>query len=264
MKNIIFIHGMFQNPKSWENWITYFSAKGYNCIAPAWPYHEGEPAYLRQSPDPELGELELETIIDDFQDIAARVEDPILIGHSVGGLIVQILINRGFGKAGVCIDSVAPNALLSFDWGFFKNSLLIVNPFKDDTPFYTDLESFHESFCNTMTMEETQKAFDAYATHDSRNVLRDCMGEAGKVDFDLPHAPLLFIAGEEDKIIPADLNEKNSDAYTDEGSLTYFEKFPNRGHFICGQPGWEEVAESVADWLQREEVSGGGVTLENN
>ncbi len=252
MKNILFIHGMFQNPRSWEKWIAYFTAKGYNCIAPAWPYHDGEPAELRNNPAPQLGDLGLQDIVDKFTSIASGLDNPIIIGHSVGGLIVQLLINKGIGAAGVCISSVAPNAMLAFDWGFMKNSALITNPFKGNAPFEMDLESFHASFCNTMTMEETEQAYAAYATHDSRNVLRDCMGEAGQVDLDLPHVPLLFIGGEKDEIIPPELNEKNAEAYTDEGSLTYFEQFPGRSHFICGQPGWEEVAETIADWLEEQ------------
>ena len=102
-----------------------------------------------------------------------------------------------------------------------------------------------------MSMEETRAAFDQTATHDSRNVLRDCMGPAGKIDVDLPHAPLLFVAGEEDAIIPASLCEKNAGAYTGPGSTADFKAFPGRGHFICGQPGWEEVAHFVLEWVQR-------------
>lgn len=252
MKNIIFIHGMFQNPKSWQNWQNYFTERGYNCIAPAWPYHKGEPADLRDNPAHELGDLSLQEIVNEFTDIASAIDSPILIGHSVGGLIVQLLINKGIGSAGVCISSVAPNAMLAFDWGFMKNSALIANPFKGSEPFVMDLETFQNSFCNTMTEEETEEAYEAFATHDSRNVLRDCMGEAGHIDLDLPHAPLLFVGGEEDRIIPASLNEKNAEAYTDENSEIFFEKFPDRSHFICGQPGWEEVAESVYDWLEEQ------------
>jgi pimeloyl-ACP methyl ester carboxylesterase len=252
MKNIIFIHGMFQNPKSWDKWSAYFTEKGYNCIAPAWPYHEGEPAQLRANPSPQLGDLSLQEIVDEFTDIACGVESPILIGHSVGGLVVQLLINKGIGAAGVCINSVAPNAMLALDWGFMKNSALIANPFKGNQHFEMDLEGFQGSFCNTMSPDETKVAYETYATHDSRNVLRDCMGEAGTIDLDLPHVPLLFIAGEKDQIIPPELNEKNSEAYTDEASLTYFEQFTNRGHFICGEPGWEEVAQSVYDWLEEQ------------
>lgn len=254
MKTIIFIHGMFQNPKSWEKWVAYFNKKGYKCIAPAWPYHEGEPANLRKNPDPGLGDLRLQAIVDEFEKVVSKSEDAILIGHSVGGLITQILINKGLGKAGVCIDSVAPNRMLAFDWDFFKNSVTIANPFKGDEPIYTTVESFHEAFCSPMSKEDSKKAFDEFATHDSRNVLRDCMGEAGEIDVAQAHAPLLFIGGEEDKIIPAELNQKNADAYTDENSISHFKSFAGRGHFICGQKGWEEIADYVHNWLQHELV----------
>src|SRR3569833_2285959 len=133
---IIFIHGMFQNPKSWDNWITFFKARDYECIAPAWPFHEGQPADLRSFPPEQLGDLELNDIVNLMEDIAnCEEEKPIIIGHSVGGLIAQLLGSRGFARMGVAIDSVAPNAMLSFDWGFMKNSALIANPFKGDDPF---------------------------------------------------------------------------------------------------------------------------------
>lgn len=251
---IIFIHGMFQNAKSWDKWVEYFTAKDYNCIAESWPLHEGEPAGLRTNPPAGLGNLRLATITDKFRQLAAdQTEKPILIGHSVGGLIVQVLVNEGLAKLGVPVSSVAPNAMISFDWGFIKNSAMITNPFKGDDPFLMDLEGFHESFCNTMTLEATQEPFERTATHDSRNVLRDCLSEDGRVDLDLPHVPLLFIAGEEDQIIPYELIEKNSKAYTDEISRTDYRKFEQRGHFICGEPGYEEVISAVSDWIEQTE-----------
>jgi pimeloyl-ACP methyl ester carboxylesterase len=253
-KTIVFIHGMFQNPESWDKWINHFNQKGYECIAPAWPLHDGSPVDLRDNPPAGLGDLHLQPIVDHFEKIVSALpEKPILIGHSVGGLIVQLLVQKGLAEMGVPIDSVAPNAMLALDWGFMKNSALITNPFKGNEPFYMDLESFQSSFCNTMPPEETQIAHNETATHDSRNVLRDCMGEAGELDLDLPHVPLLFIGGEADEIIPYDLNQKNADAYTDEISITDFKAFPNRGHFICGQTGWEEVADYIGNWLQAHE-----------
>lgn len=249
-KTIVFIHGMFQNPVSWEKWTAYFNAQGYNCISPAWPLHEGVPADLRTFPPAGLGDLELQTIVTEMERVVSALpEKPIVIGHSVGGLIVQLLAQKGLIEMGVPVDSVAPNAMLAFDWGFMKNSALIANPFKGNEPFEMDLESFKASFCNTMSDEATREAYEHTATHDSRNVLRDCMGEAGQIDLDLPHPPLLFIGGEEDEIIPHDLNKKNAEAYTDEVSITDFKAFPNRGHWICGQDGWEEVAAYINDWL---------------
>ncbi len=255
MKTIVFVHGMFLNPKSWSNWISYFEERGYHCIAPAWPLHEGEPSALRANPPAGLGSLSLNTVVEHIASIVADLpERPIVIGHSVGGLIVQLLAARGLIEAGVPISSVAPNAMLSFDWGFFKNSASITNPLKGDDYFPMSAEGFHDSFANTISEAASNLAYEQYATHDSRNVLRDCMGPAGHIDLKQPHVPLLFVAGEEDQIIPAKLNHKNAAAYTDEGSSAEFMSFPHRGHFICTQNGWQEVADGVAEWLEEIET----------
>jgi pimeloyl-ACP methyl ester carboxylesterase len=250
MQQIVFVHGMFQNPRSWELWIRYFSERGYNCIAPAWPLHEGDPATLRASPPPGLGRLALDDVVAEIEKAVARFDRPIVIGHSVGGLITQILLNRGLASIGVAIDSVAPNGMLDFDWGFIKNSAVIANPLKGDEPIYMDAETFHGSFANTLTPEAAARAFAEFATHDSRNVLRDCMGEAGRIDLGAPHGPLLLIAGEKDEIIPPDLTKRNFDAYHNADSVTFFKEFLGRSHYICGEPGWEEVAAYVHQWLE--------------
>lgn len=258
MKTIIFIHGMFQNAKSWDGWVQYFTPKGYNCIAESWPLHGGEPSNLRNNIPENLGDLRLEEVIDKY---AALVRDTdqeaILIGHSVGGLIVQSLLNKGLGSMGVCISSVAPNRMLSLDWGFFKNSISIANPFKGDQPFEMTPEGFHASFCNPLTKEESDKFYQQTATHDSRNVLRDCMLETGHIDLEKTDAPLLFIGAEKDEIIPPQLNEKNANAYR-EGQAD-FKEFPDRGHFICGQPGWEEIAGYAAQWISSHETNTGSL-----
>jgi pimeloyl-ACP methyl ester carboxylesterase len=250
MKTIVFIHGMFQNNKSWAKWINYFEQLGYTCIAPAWPLHEGEPKALRESPPAGLGDLRLDEVIMKMTDIVSGLDErPIVIGHSVGGLITQILANRNLVSMGIPIASVAPNRMLSLNWDFFKNSVEITNPFKGDEPMYTDLKSFHASFCNTLDADAAAAAFEETATHDSRNILRDCMLSAGEVDLELPHAPLLFIGGEEDKIVPCQLVEKNSKAYKDKASITAYKQFRNRSHYICGEPKWDEVADYVAEWV---------------
>jgi pimeloyl-ACP methyl ester carboxylesterase len=251
MTQIVFVHGMFQNPKSWDNWVRYFSDKGYDCSAPAWPLHDGDPKALRDNPPAGLGELSLDAIYASIEATVAGLDKPVVIGHSVGGLIAQKLLADGHVSGAVAISSVAPNAMLDFDWGFIKNSAIITNPLKGDEPVYMDAKTFHGSFANTLSEEQAAVEFERTATHDSRNVLRDCMGPSGKIDLSRPHEPLLLVGGEKDEIIPADLNEKNFKAYDNAGSVTDFREFPNRSHYICGEPGWEEVAAYIDNWLQQ-------------
>ncbi|MDR5777612.1 MULTISPECIES: alpha/beta hydrolase [unclassified Caballeronia] len=252
MPRIVFVHGMFQNPKSWEKWVAYVTSKGHECIAPAWPLHEGEPRALRENPPEGLGDLKLSDVISVIERVvSAESEKPILVGHSVGGLITQILLNRGLIAAGIAIDSVAPNAMVDLDWGFIKNSTVIANPLKGNEPILMDAKTFHGSFANTLTEEQAAREFETTATHDSRNVLRGCMGPDGKVDVDAAHGPLLLIGGEEDQIVPAHLTEKNFKAYADRNSVTEFQSFQGRSHYICNEPGWQEVADVVLSFIER-------------
>ncbi len=164
---------------------------------------------------------------------------------------MQLLASRGIGSAGIPICSVAPNRMLSFDWGFFRNSATITNPLKGDDPFPMDAEGFHKNFANTLSREASDAAFERDAVPDSRNVLRDCMGDDGKIDVERPHVPFLFIGAEKDEIIPAHLVERNARAYTDPTSRSDYMSFSNRGHYLCGEPGWEEVAKHIANWLEQ-------------
>jgi len=250
MRQIVFVHGMFQTPKSWGNWIGHFSARGFACLAPAWPLHEGEPRLLRADPPPGLGKLTFAEVVLAVEKAIAGLDRPIMIGHSVGGLVTQVLLNRGLISAGIAISSVAPNAMLDFDWGFIRNSAVIANPLKGDDPVCMDAETFHGSFANTLSEAAATAAFDDLATHDSRNVLRGCMGPDGRIDLAAPHGPLLLIGGEADEIIPGDLTRKIYDAYADNGSVTTLKVFAGRSHFICNEPGWDEVASFAELWLK--------------
>jgi len=250
---IVFIHGMFLTPKSWEPWERYFTQRGYRCLAPAWPWHDGDPTTLRERIPVETGHLAFRDIVEELTALCKGLpEPPILIGHSVGGLVVQVLVNRALAKAGVCISSSPPNGMMTLDWDFLKGSALIANPLRGDKPYVMTEEEFGERFCNTMTAEQTRAAYLKYAVHESRNVLRGSLGPAGHVDLSREHAPLLFIAGDRDRVIPEKLDKKNADAYAPGAGVVDFKEFPGRGHFILGEPRWEEVAAYVDGWLLAE------------
>lgn len=250
MRQIVFVHGMFQNPKSWGQWVSYFGARGYQCLAPAWPLHDGEPAMLRANPPDGLGEFDLKGVLSSVEQVLLDLDAPIVIGHSVGGLVAQIMLNRGLAGTAVAISPVAPNAMVDLDWDFIKNSATIANPLKGNAPVEMDAKTFHEVFANTLNEAEATAAFEQFATHDSRNVLRSCLGPDGHVDFERDHGPLLLIGAEKDRIIPAHLVEKNAEAYEDSAGSVSHREFPGRSHYICGEPGWEEVAAHIAHWLE--------------
>ena len=250
---IVFIHGMFLTPRCWRGWRRFFRERGYRCLAPAWPWHEGDPRILRERIPVETGHMELRDVVEKCHALCAGLrEKPVLIGHSLGGLVVQVLVNRGLAKAGVCIESAPPNGMLTFDWGFLKSNAAIANPLMGDAPYMISEREFGERFCNTMTKEQIHEAYMKYAVHESRNVLRGSLGAAGRVDLTREHAPLLFIAGDQDRVIPDKLEQKVAAAYAPSAGVADFKEFPGRDHFICGERGWEEVASYVEGWLMAE------------
>jgi pimeloyl-ACP methyl ester carboxylesterase len=251
-RDVVFIHGMFMNPKSWKGWVERFSAKGFRCHAVAWPGHDGEPAELRRSPPPILSRLTLGDVLQTHRTFLETLSGkPILIGHSVGGLVAQRMLNEGRAAAAVAIDPAPPKGIITVKWSFLKANLPVVNPLAGNEPFQFTLEQFHYAFCNTLSIEETRPLFDAYVVPESRRVARGPAGRDGVIDFSKPHEPLLIIGGEEDHIVPWSLNQKNYKAYQDDRSIRDFKLFPGRDHALCCQKGWEEIADFTHEWLQR-------------
>ncbi len=251
-KTIVFIHGLFMNPKSWDSWKKYFEAKGYTCYAPAYAYHEGEPSDLRKIINADLGKLTFGQVIDSLAKFIDKLpEKPILIGHSMGGLAVQKLISMNKGVAGICIDAAAPKGISSFKWSFLKANIPTINPFKGNSVCMPTVKWYNYAFCNTMTMEQTEVEFNKFVVPESRNIPRSSTKKDGYIDLKKPHSPLLFIAGEKDHIIPSSLNRKNFEAYKDKDSKKDFKEFPGRTHYICGQPNWQEVADYISIWINK-------------
>ena len=149
-KTIVFIHGLFMNPASWENWISFFEEKGYNCHAPAYAFHDGDPTYLRNNINPDLGKMTFGQVVANLAEYIDKLpEKPILIGHSIGGLAVQKLIGMNKGVAGICIDPAPPKGIFSLKWSFLKANLPTINPIKGDSVFLPDIKWFNYAFCNT-------------------------------------------------------------------------------------------------------------------
>jgi pimeloyl-ACP methyl ester carboxylesterase len=251
-RHIVFIHGMFMTPLCWEKWIDYYQAKGYTCIAPAWPGREQLIEVQRSKhPDPELGRLKLRDVVERMQtSIASLPEKPVLIGHSMGGLVVQLLLQRDLAAAGVAIDPAPPFGVLTTAWSFVRANFPAINPFVPVTrPVKMSFEQFQYAFVNTLPTDQQRLAYDRYVVPESRGVPTQSLTPVARVDFKKPHAPLLITAGEKDHIIPASLNRTNYERYRSGSSVTDFKVFPGRDHYVIGEPGWQEVADFALSWL---------------
>jgi pimeloyl-ACP methyl ester carboxylesterase len=251
-KTIVFLHGMFMTPLCWEQWVNHFQAKGYKCIAPAWPGRDKPIDSLRKNhPDPQVGRLTLSDVIEHLANTIKKLDEkPILIGHSMGGLIVQILLQKNLATAGVAIDSAPPAGVFTTKWSFLKSNWPMITPFVSrHEPRHMSFEDFQYAFVNTFPLAEQQAVYERYVVPESRMVPRESLGGIAKIDFKKQHAPLLLIAGSNDNIIPPSLNKANYEKYRQSFSVTDFKEFAGRTHFIIGQTGWEEVADYVLTWL---------------
>lgn len=249
-ENVVFIHGMYMNGLSWGDWMAVASKRGYSPSAPSWPHHDGSPAELRAHVDPALGKLRFAAVVDRYKQIIdALPERPVLVGHSVGGLVVQKLVNEGYAAAGVAIAPAPPPGVFVASRHFVKANFPHINPFAGNAPIVMTRERFHYTFCNTMTRHASDEAFDRYVVPESRNIPRSTLTKEASIDFAAPHAPLMLIAASDDHLTPLALIEKNTKAYGEAGQAVEFRAFENRSHYICNQPGWEEVAEYSFEWL---------------
>ena len=243
---ILFVHGMYMNAHSWKPWIARATQRGLTATAVSWPYHQGEPDERREHIDPRLGRLTFGAVV---ASLKAHIDDmpehPILIGHSIGGLAVQKLLNDGYGRAGVAISPAPPLGVLSLAPDFFKANWPHLDPFARDKPVVMTRERFHYTFCNTMTRDESDEAYELYVVPESRNVPRTTLTRQGYVDFSRDHVPLMLIAGDSDHLTPAAMIHRNARRYE---LLVDVREFPGRSHFICNQDGWEEVADAAFDF----------------
>ncbi|MET0393799.1 MAG: alpha/beta hydrolase [Chitinophagaceae bacterium] len=256
-KNIVFVTGAFVHNSCWDEWQTWFENKGYTTIAPAWPFKEAANAAAlrnRQPNDTDLAALTLSELVDHYAGIVKSFpEKPIVIGHSLGGLITQIIVNRGLAAAGVAIHSVPPQGIFPYEFSFLKAGWRALGLFTSLKKTYLmSFKTWQYAFVNRMPLEAQKAAWEKLTIPESKTVARGGLTKAAKVDFKKPHAPLLLTSGSTDTIIPAHLNNRNFKKYKkDNGSVLDYKEFPDRNHFVLGQPGWEGDAQYVLDWLQQ-------------
>jgi len=257
---IVLIHGLWMTPRSWEHWVTHFQAKGYEVLTPAYPGFEIEVEALRENPDI-IANCTVPETVDHLASVIQSVEKPpIIMGHSFGGTLTQLLLARGLGSAGVVVDS-APTEGVRVNPLSQARSLFpaLKNPANIHKAVGFTPEEFHYAFTNTLSAEDSKVAYDRYAIAAPGNwvwayglIANFKPGHQETwVDYDADRAPLLFIGGEKDHIMPPSVNKSNAKHYKKSPALTEYHEFEGRDHWTCAAPGWEDVADYALAWAQK-------------
>ncbi len=249
-RTIMLIHGAWLNSRSWEGFKARYEAKGYTVVAPDWPHDEGDPADLRARPRKALAKSGQRNIIANYERlIRALPESPILIGHSLGGVIVQHLLDRGLGVAGVAIDPaptpgvpLGPQAIVSALPVFGD----LLSAFRVKT---MSRRFFGTRFAQTLPDHLKDDHFARYIVPTAGKVYWDGVINAIGIDWRNPaRAPLLIMAGGEDRIADASMAKAIFRKQKRAPSLTEFKLWPGRSHWTGLEPGWEAVADFALDW----------------
>lgn len=258
-KDIFFIHGAWVTSACWEPLMGYFDGRGYRVSAPPWPGKAGDLETQRANPSIDLIGLGVEDIVHHYQSLLDGLADPpILVGHSFGGLFTQILLDRGYGAAGVAIDSAPPRGVFAYYPTAFRSlgrvlftwrgwSRVLVMPFSD----------FRYAFANCLPEDAARAAYDSHVVPETGRIFFQSAlapldpNSPTRVNFaNRERAPLLLIAGGSDHIVPPQVNRANFKAYRASTARTDFKEFPGRCHWTIAQPGWESLADAIQQWLE--------------
>lgn len=253
MPPVVFIHGAWMTPLCWEGFQSRFETQGYKCLAPAWPYDDRSVEGLRANPAPELAGLGVTDIVNHYASIIAGLDEPpILVGHSLGGLFVELLLDRGLGVAGIAIDPAPPRGVLpgpkalkaSFHairrWRAWRRTLTI--------PF----ERFRWGFVHAQPEDEQRAVYERHVVPTpGRLFFQAAFGRGTRVNFSKnDRAPLLLIAGKLDRTVTPGMVRAAHRKYRRSTSITELREFPARTHWLLAAPGWEEIADSALEWLR--------------
>lgn len=257
---IVLIHGFWVTPHSWEHWVARYESQGHTVLAPAYPGLDAEVEALNADPSP-LEALTVEAIVERLEAaIAPLQQPPILIGHSAGGVFTQLLLDRGFGAAGVAINSAPTEGVRVLPPSQLKATFSILShPSTRHKPVPFTPEQWHYAFANTLDEEGSRELYDRYHVPASGAIFWESVlanvkpgHQATYVDYhNDERAPLLFITGSEDNLMPPSIQHSNARHYKSD-TVTEVKDFEGRDHATIATPGWEEVADHALSWAREQ------------
>jgi pimeloyl-ACP methyl ester carboxylesterase len=256
---VVFIHGLWLLPSSWDRWTAVFEEAGYVPLTPGWPDDPNTVEQAREHPDV-FADKSVGQVADHFCDVIGQLSTkPAVIGHSFGGLLTQIIAGRGLAAASVAIDPAPFRGVLPLPLSSLKSAFPVLgNPRNRHRAVPLTYDQFRFAFANAVPEDEARQLYDTYAVPASGVALFQAAAAnlnpwtEVKVDSANPdRGPLLIISGERDNTVPWAIANASFKQQKDNPGITEILEMPNRGHSLTIDSGWREVCETALGFVRR-------------
>ena len=256
---VVFIHGLWLLPSSWDRWAALFDEAGYASLTPGWPDDPQTVEEANANPDV-FAHKTVGQVADHYDQVIRQLtKKPVVIGHSFGGLLTQIIAGRGLAAASVAIDPAPFRGVLPLPISALKSAKPVLgNPANRHRAIPLTFEQFHYAFANAVSDEEAQELYETYAVPASGTPIFQAASAnfnpwtEAKVDTKNPdRGPLLIISGEKDHTVPWAIANASYKKQAKNENVTEITEMPNRGHALTIDSGWREVADTALTFARR-------------
>jgi non-heme chloroperoxidase len=256
---VVFVHGLWLLPSSWDRWAGVFEAAGYVAVTPGWPDDPETVTEASEHPEVFAGKS-IGQVADHFAAIIDRLAiKPVVIGHSFGGLLTQILAGRGLAAVSVAIDPAPFRGVLPLPFSALRAaSAALGNPANRHRAVPLTYDQFRYAFANAVSEDEAKELYETFAVPASGLPLFQAAAAnlnpwtEAKVDTGNPdRGPMLLISGEKDHTVPWAITNASYQHQSHNKSVTEIVEIPNRGHALTIDSGWREVADTALAFTQR-------------
>jgi non-heme chloroperoxidase len=259
LQPVVFVHGLWLLPTSWDRWAKVFEEAGYIALAPGWPDDPETVEEAKAHPEV-MAHKTVGQVADHFEEIAKALRRrPAIVGHSFGGLLAQILAGRGASAATVAIDPAPFRGVLPLPFSALKSAWPVLHdPSNRKRAIPLTYDQFRYGFANAVSEEEAHELYDTFAVPASGAPLFQAATAnlnpwtEAKVDSENPErGPMLILSGERDHTVPRAIAEASYDKQKKNVGVTDFFEMPNRGHALTIDSGWRGVCDQALHFIQR-------------
>jgi len=252
-ETIFMIHGMWAGGWYWTNYVKFFGDKGYRCIPATLRYHDMDPKSL---PDSRLGKTSILDYANDLEGKIRKLDDkPIIMGHSMGGLLTQILASRSLAKTAVIITPASPRGILALKPSVVKSFFgVMIKPGFWKKPMRLSFDASVYSMMHLLPPDVQRAEYNKMVYESGRAASEIGFwlfdpSRATNVDASKVTCPVLVIAGSQDRITPASVVKNVANKYK---MVSAYKEYADHAHSIILEPGWQKVAEDIEAWMRKQ------------